>query len=462
MKKARAALLCAVLPFLFPAAVSANSGPVRWNGPPSYSVSPLGDCPVTVEREELSFDFSAGIKADWSPGALVTASYTMKNPTSGPLSVQMAFPMIAGLSDLPRMEGVRITADGGDLPYRISVGEAQSMGADSREYFSGDGELVETALPAFDEILKGVSEGPAAPGRLSGEGTLYRFSCAQNNLLKVRLSARGESAAILTTGIDGYSRSGSDLLLEGRAEPDGGMAVLVFGDVSGPDAKAYTEDGEKESGAAVRTGESKQDAASFLREKLKQSEAYRAYPSEEFLAALTGAAVLAAEGSAENGVAFGDGELYDFLAQNRILVLTYEVQFPANGARRVSVQYPTSGAMNAEQTASPVYTYGYLLSPAKNWAAFRDLTVRIVPPKEAPFVVKSSIPLSGAAGGAYEAKLASLPEKDLTFSLYESAALSPKGGAGTAWKILAVLAAAAALIAGRFLSARVRRGREQK
>lgn len=454
------AAACCLLPVLaFPAAASANSGPVRWNGPPSYSVSPVENCPVTVEREDLSFDFSAGVKADWSPGALVTASYEMKNPTSGPLSVQMAFPMIASLSDLSRSKGICITADGSDLPYRISVGQAQSMGADSRAYFSGDGALVGTALPAFDEILKSVSEGSAAPGLLSGEGTLYRFSCARNNRLKVRLSA-GKTAAILTSGVNGYSRDGSDLVLEGQADPQGGITVLAFGDVSKPAAKAYTEDGGKESGAAVRTEESKQDAASFLREKLKQSEAYRAYPSEEFLSALTGAAVRAAESTAQAGNAFGDGELYDFLAQSRVLVLTYEVPFPANGARQVSVQYPTGGAMDAEQTVSPVYTYGYLLSPAKNWAAFRNLNLRIVPPAKAPFVVRSSIPLSGTKSGAYEAKLPTLPERDLTFSLYESAVLTPKAQLGQ--RILIVLAFAALLVAGLFVFARVRRGRGRK
>ena len=460
MKKAWAALFCAALPLLFPAAASANSGPVRWDGPPSYSVSPVEDCPITVEKEELSFDFSAGIKADWSPGALVTASYTMRNPTSGPLSVRMAFPMIASLSDLSRMEGIRIASDGVDLPYRISVGGAQSLGADSRAYFSGDGALVETALPSFGEILKSVSGPAAGPELLSGSGTLYRFSCAESGPLRVSLDIRGKNAAILTSGVDGFSRDGSELMLEGRSEPDDVLAVLVFGDVSGPEAAAYTEGGGKKSGVAVQTAESKQDAASFLREKLKRSEVYRAHPSEDFLAALTDAAVRAAESTAEAGNAFGDGELYDFLAQNRILILTYEVAFPADGTRQVSVQYPTGGAMDAQQTLSPVYTYGYLLSPAKHWAAFRDLTVRIVPPRETPFVVRSSIPLSGPQGGAYEAKLASLPEKDLTFSLYGSAALTSKAELGQ--RIFIVLASAAALIAGLFVYARVRRRRKEK
>lgn len=442
LKRLCTALLCAALSLFSPAEVSANSGPVRMQASPSFAVTPLSDCPVTVTGEDLSFDFSSQERSNYSPLAKVSARYEMKNPSSGALSVQMAFPMIASLSDLSRMQGIRIQSDGRDLPFRFSIGGEQSADSRPRAYFSDDGTLDSSVLPSFGEILKSVSEPPATPEALKGQGTRYRFSSSETIRLKAGLKTVGKNAAVLTTGVNGYSRTDSGILLDGMCEPGTGMSVLTVGDVSKPDVKAYTEDGEKELNAAVRTATSEQDAASFLREKLKQTEVCQAHPTEEFLSELTAAALRAAGDITKQGVAFGDGELYDFLAKQRILLLTYEVPFPAGGTRQVSVQYPMSGEMNAEKTASPVYSYGYLLNPAKNWAKFQNLSIRVVSPKEAPYVVRSSFPMTRSQDGSYTAKFNSLPDGDLTFSLYPSEKLMPKerGFRRALFRILALAA----------------------
>ncbi|OCN01766.1 hypothetical protein A7X67_01375 [Clostridium sp. W14A] len=425
MKRLCAAVLCASLIVLSQAAVSANSGPSHWETSPSFSVTPLSDCPITVTEEDLSFDFAGQEHSGFSPLATVTAQYRMKNPTAEARNVQMAFPLIASLSDLPRLGKIQIQADGKDLPFRISVGGEKPRGGVSDYYFTEEGELQKTNLPSFQEILRSVSAPPAAPEALSGQGTLYRFRCAGNFHLKADLQALGENAALLTTGVSGFSQTGSGIHLTGWSDAKSGeMSVLVFGDVSKPEVAAY-QDGEcrQKADDDVNVTEEKQDAGSFLREKLKQTEVYQAYPTEDFLSALTSAALRAAGNSL---VAFGDGELYGFLDQQRILVLTYEVPFPANGTRRVSVRYPMSGAMNSEKTASPVYSYGYLLSPAKSWAGFQNLSIRVIPPQKAPYLVKSSIPMTRSQDGSYSAKLGSLPDGDLTFSLYPSEKLTPK------------------------------------
>jgi hypothetical protein len=431
---------------LSPAAASANSGPVRVQASPSYSISPLSDCPVAVAGENLSFDFSSQTKESYSPLAAVTAEYEMKNTASKPQNVRMAFPMIASLSALSRKKGIRIQADGKDLPFRFSIGAKQSVDSRPRAYFSDDGTLDSSVLPSFEEILKGVSSSSGPPDGLTGEGTLYRFVCAETIRLKINLRQKGKSAGILTTGVNGYSQTGSGICLDGLCEPgDGGLSVLVFGDVSRPDVKAYSDAAcEKEADAAPQMTVQKQDAAAFLREKLKRTEVYQAEPTEEFLSELTAAALRAA-GSCP--VAFGDGELYDFLATQRILVLTYEVPFPANGTRQVSVQYPMSGAMNAEKTVSPVYSYGYLLNPAKNWAGFQNLSIRVVPPQKAPYLVQSSIPMTRSQDGSYSVKRSSLPDGDLTFSLYASEKLTQKpAGLRIAPDVLFTLIFAAVLL----------------
>ena len=67
-----------------------------------------------------------------------------------------------------------------------------------------------------------------------------------------------------------------------------------------------------------------------------------------------------------------------------------------------------------------------MLNPAKGWAGFRNLNIRIVPPKKAPSLVAGSLSFKKSSDGAYTASLPSLPQNDLTFSLCESQRVEPK------------------------------------
>ena len=64
-----------------PVAASAYSGPEYWESTPAFSVTPLKGSPITVEREDLTFDFSKNKSFRYSPSADVSAAYRMKNPT---------------------------------------------------------------------------------------------------------------------------------------------------------------------------------------------------------------------------------------------------------------------------------------------------------------------------------------------------------------------------------------------
>ena len=129
-KQLFALLLCALL--AVPAVpASANSGPAYWQNSPGLSLTPLQGSPVAVEREDLSFDFTASIPEDhtagsrtsYSPQAMVTAAYAMKNTSAKAVSVTMAFPLIASLSELAGLHGVSVTAGGKKVPFNIAIGE---------------------------------------------------------------------------------------------------------------------------------------------------------------------------------------------------------------------------------------------------------------------------------------------------------------------------------------------------
>ncbi len=111
----------------------------------------------------------------------------------------------------------------------------------------------------------------------------------------------------------------------------------------------------------------------------------------------------------------------DLIAENhskRVMTLVYTVDFPHHLRRNMSVSYKTTGTMDKRKTANPVYTFDYILNPAQHWNSFKNLTMEIITPEEAPYIVHSNIELSKDKERHYRTSLAALPEDDFVFSIY--------------------------------------------
>ncbi|MFN7250348.1 MAG: hypothetical protein ACK4M9_06080 [Anaerobacillus sp.] len=102
----------------------------------------------------------------------------------------------------------------------------------------------------------------------------------------------------------------------------------------------------------------------------------------------------------------------------RIFSLAYTVDFPANSSREVAVSYRTFGTMDKTETEEPLYSFDYLFNPAENWSDFKNLSIKIIAPNHAPFLVRSSINMEKEADDVYIAHLAQLPTEDFSFTLH--------------------------------------------
>ena len=98
--------------------------------------------------------------------------------------------------------------------------------------------------------------------------------------------------------------------------------------------------------------------------------------------------------------------------------LTYTVDFPAGAAREVAVSYPSRGLGRSDWSSHWRHTFTYLLSPARHWADFGTLDVAVTTPESSPYVIQSSLPLEEAGERRYTAHFDSLPDGELTFTLY--------------------------------------------
>lgn len=449
MKKAIALAACLLL---LGVAVSANSGPTYWEQAPSFSMTALKDCPVTVEREDLSFDFSANEHSDFSPKAEVTAAYQMKNPTEAALRVQMAFPLISSLHDLSSATGVRITADGKNIPFQVFVGDESPKTGMTRNYYKDDGTLNAKNL-SFDQILNSVSENAAPLQKLKDGGKLYRFSSGGKSCnLKVGFEINPKKTSILCNGFNGFrfdkNGTGKIELIGWQAQGElAPVKFLAVGDeIKNLTVKAYKVGSDTETLPDVipKTETSSQGTGDFIKEMLRST--------SEFAEQILPAVEKQIDAKISGGQTVVDDSIVaDLCSENHIIVLAYEIPFAANSASNVSVRYSMGGAMDSSIASQPVYSYGYLLNPAKGWAKFSNLNITVAPPKLSPYVVKSSVALTRGGDGTYSAKLSSLPQSDLAFTLYAKPQITPDDkpvnkSYDSATKFLLVLASAAAII----------------
>jgi hypothetical protein len=436
-----ALVLCALL--AVPAVpASANSGPETMEQSPSFAITPLADCPITVAKENLTFDFPSDQGSGFSPQAQVTAAYSMRNPTAKDTKVQMAFPLIASLEDLSKMDGIRITGDGKPIPFQIFIGQACAPEGVFHNYYDKNGGLVKTNLPSFDSILKSVSAHPADRKIVTGTGKAYQITSANENGVTVSGTA---GMFLLASGFNDYSDRDGTFTLAGKTSQS--LSFLTLGSGNPVIVPA-------DPNAGTKIDSSVQNPDSYFLPLAEESAAYRAYPSAAFRDRLVSALEDSAEACFQRGNhVYVDAERYGFFDTNRILVLCYEADFPAGSTRDISVSYPMGGSMNLDSAWKPIYSYGYLLNPAKGWAGFQNLSIRVTPPKNAPELIRSSLALK-KEGNAYTADFSGLPNGDLVFTLQGNGPARPNPSGSNGWNILTQTLAVIAVLGLALLEVR--------
>lgn len=380
-----------------------------------------------MEREDLKFDFSSNEKPDYSPQAQVTASYRMKNPTQNGLTVQMAFPLISSIDDLS--VAPKITLDGKSVSYRLLSGPKAAEGQTSKDYYNEDGTLNTGKLPSFEQILKIVQAESGVPETLKGSGKLYRISTpGQKCKVYVTFNLRTIATTVITSGFNGFQSESGSLKLDGYTDGVNPIFMLIVGkDITGMNI-TYTDldSNKKLSDSIGKVVTAQQNIGEFLQTSFVDGRQSLGSLSPEFRQSILSALEShVAELMAGGQTVISEAQVYDFFNQSRFFVLAYEVPFSANSASEVTVSYPMSGTMDASIASNPVYRYGYLLNPAKGWADFKNLNITVIPPREAPYVVKSSLPLSDMHNGSYSAELNTLPDRDLIFTLYSKSQIAP-------------------------------------
>jgi hypothetical protein len=416
MKKLIKSMILATIILSFSTIVSANSGPIFWQGYPSSDVMTIdADSPITVKNENLVFDFSDYNDADLTIRGKVTATYNMVNPTEKTQLVQMAFPYIGTISALSP-ESVVISADDIKIPYDIYFGEVVELHGNPRYE-------KETSFD-FANIVNAISAEPynAESFEENERGKLYTLDIKPipNQVINIAVTFNSSKTKVLATGFNAYEQNNGRIKITASCHKPETIEFFVLGEDIALLTNTFT--------AGKPKGETDLSNCQIETENVEFKPYFMNYikkhtnPSTKSMTSDTQLYNLYAKALDKYfKVNMGYCPDYDFLEQaeyKRIMTLVYTVQFPKNSEKKISVSYKISGTMDKTETAKPLYSFDYILNPAENWKDFKNLNIEVITPKAAPYIVKSSVDFIKGENKIYTAALPTLPKEDLSFTLY--------------------------------------------
>ena len=277
---------------------------------------------------------------------------------------------------------------------------------------------------SYEESIKKISDKEVRlPGYdLNGKAKLYsfRFSGGDKSTYKLSFNAEPGNTIVLSNGFTPVIPSNSAWYLDASAGESTKEVLIIGGDCD------YTCTAKDQNGAELIPGSFQYEVtvSEITPKAYIMSEAKKRFGPEkaDMLSEIDILNACLYQINLEytnNGYVSLDGILNYLNSSKRVFSILYTVDFPPGAKLNVSVSCPMDGTMDRRKTLPPQYSYTYFLSPAKHWASFGSLDIKIITPKDAPYVTESSLPLKADGNNTYVSHLESLPNSELNFTLYK-------------------------------------------
>lgn len=420
MKKLVTITILFILLFTFSINAFANSGPVFWQGYPSSVIMSVDDnSPIMIKGEELIFDFTNYEGAHYTISGMVNATYNMVNSADENQTVLMAFPFVGRLGGFTR-EDIKITVDGNMLPYDLYIGDIVGNLRNSTEQ-------EKKKVFDFETVVNNITDDTYKAANFSDDemGKLYTIHVKPTTDLGINFAVNfnfnHEKTKVITNGFNRLERNNRETMIAAWCHEPRTLEIFVLGENIEFNINSYT-DGELKDRTDLLTYEistQEMEIKSYLMRYIKENTRdidYRIISDNQ----IYNLYAKSLDESFSNNLGYcSDDDLRALNYPDRIFTIVYETEFPANSEKKVSVRYKITGTMDKTETAKPLYSFDYILNPAKNWSSFNNLNIEIITPEEAPYIVRSSIEFEKKENNVYTAELVDLPENDLSFTLYE-------------------------------------------
>lgn len=438
MKKLLTCLLTVLLLISFlTLPVSANSAQTRWRGvAASGAVVTETDCPLEVEKETLTFDLLEfpenyyGSLSDYlGYTGKVTAEYTFRNPAEYDVTATLVFPFgkypdyiysttddaesqSAKAADLEKY-GVAVNGESAESKLRHTLSDPYSDFDPETDIARLHDSYMEDSF--FKPDLTVTKQTYAYDDPSLGSPATAAFTWIPSDDTKV----------LLYNQCGGQRDAEDNLLICTWVDTEEGITLYVFGEKPfEPEWKIF-ENGacEKEiEGSITLTASETMTLKDFALQKysaesgISESDWYNAMVEDLKRSDKEwGSSVKTESGETETvpgGVLSCCAHDFD-LTGSLLRWYEYELVVPAGETVTNTVTAPMYPAIDSAYV-SPVFTYTYLLSPAKGWADFKLLDIRINTPS---YLIECSVPGFEKTGEGYALLIDSLPEEELVFKL---------------------------------------------
>lgn len=414
MKLKHSILLFLLLVFLIPETVFANSNIRYYEGKTASGVVSLGENPLIVTHESLSFDVQdfpdlyVEFKDDYH--AEYTAEYTISNPTDLTVKVGLAFPV-------------------GVLPNYVSDSYRKNVyGKKETNRLLLNGEPVEYQMRysydryhslSYEETLKNLSDTYIEDGFFTKDLPVTRLTYSlssvpgrnnpvQNFAFRLPVNASCQYLFPYVNSV-GEEREGYREIRVG-GEGKTSLSFCLLGTLNEyPTCDALGKDDE-----LIETISPEAETTDLSHLLLEDASAYPEM-SEVDLYNIRILSLMEQRNHQEPAL-LGDGFSFD-VNLHSYLWYQYELEIKPHATVVHSVTAPLFPDIDASYTM-PVYSYEYLLSPAKGWGDFEGLDISV---QSSRYLLSSSLgEFEKGEDGIYRMHFDQLPQQELTFELCET------------------------------------------
>ena len=400
--------------------VSANSAQRYWFGTTGQGAVIVGEqIPLTVKSERIVFDvqqfpftyYGSGDEEEFKNyNASVTAVYEFENPADYDVTARLAFPYgtmpsyLNGDYDTSSRYGVTVNGEDADVVKRYTYVGAGNW-IDSYENGTAVGRLLDEKKSAggIDKNSKVVKY-------------TYKTGGTEYNGFTAHVEAAKEKGQYLFCDATSISED-LEKISYGQSLYNG--ANFVFWSVFGgeePQFELYATKGGRE-GKKIQCDFTLAKKEEMTLEEYAES-VYALDDDSESAHVdwfnLISDSIVNGYSEYQHRTPFYNIDL--FVTEKIMHWMEYTLEVPAKGVATNSVTAPLFPDIDNGWEPS-VYTYGYLLSPAADWADFGTLDIEINTPFKMVGTAKN---LFEKTDTGYKAHFDSLPDGELTFELCES------------------------------------------
>ena len=416
-------LTLSTLFILQPAAAFANSAQTYFQGISPTGTMVIGEqSPIVVEQEQLTFDLQefplehyAEEEAYLAYSGKVTAEYTFHNPADYDIRAKLAFPFGQtpdyGYSFNPDTDQ-RVYAPDGEKYDVLVDGEPIESTVRHTLFYRGEEFQLEKDLP---NLIDGYMEDdffhfdlPVTKYTWEISGIDETFDAAR---LGFRWSGDETERKLLLMDQSGGENKEDKIAVTRWVENGDSIELYVFGKPLEEEPEWFSENGSENTPFDYEL--------TFLGEETATYEEFVFADWEENAMVLRHDWYNAVTQNLKNceweyGILNSLEYAGQFLADDLLRWYEYEIFIPAGGTITNTVTAPIYPDLNTRYEP-PIYTYSYLLSPAKTWAEFGKLDIVVHTPY---YMTESGGDFSfEKTETGYQVSYDGLPDGELEFTL---------------------------------------------